>query len=238
MKPTPSLPIMGLMLAALAAIAVASWVAWSWIGPHDGRSGTGGVIQASVDIGGPFELIDQHGKPVSDKTFRGQYMLIYFGYGFCPDVCPTELSNMASALDVLGTKAKNVQPIFITVDPERDTPEFLADYVANFHPRLIGLTGTPEQVKAAAKAYKVYYAKATKPGETDYLMDHTSFVYLWVRTGDSSRSSGDRPIPPPWRKPSPASWRRAAPSPSSGRGRNGCPAEAFDGPHGRFEDNP
>jgi protein SCO1/2 len=178
MKPTPSLPIMGLMLAALAAIAVASWVAWSWIGPHDGRSGTGGVIQASVDIGGPFELIDQHGKPVTDKTFRGQYMLIYFGYGFCPDVCPTELSNMASALDVLGTKAKNVQPIFITVDPERDTPEFLADYVANFHPRLIGLTGTPEQVKAAAKAYKVYYAKATKPGETDYLMDHTSFVYL------------------------------------------------------------
>jgi protein SCO1/2 len=178
MKPTPSLPIIGIMLGALAAIAVASWVAWSWIAPHDERGRTGGAIQAAVDIGGPFELVDQHGKPVSDKTFRGRYMLIYFGYGYCPDVCPTELANMAAALDVLGSKAKDVQPIFITVDPERDTPEFLADYVVNFHPRLIGLTGTPEQVKAAAKAYKVYYAKAKKPGEADYLMDHTSFVYL------------------------------------------------------------
>ena len=131
-----------------------------------------------MDIGGPFELVDQQGAPVTDKTFSGRYMLIYFGYGFCPDVCPTELANMAAALDALGSKSENIQPLFITVDPERDTPEFLADYVVNFHPRLIGLTGTPEQVKTAAKAYKVYYAKAGKPGEADYLMDHTSFVYL------------------------------------------------------------
>lgn len=177
MKPAPSLPIIGVMLAALAAIAVASWVAWSWITP-DGAKAPGGVLQAEMDIGGPFQLIDQHGKPVTDKTFRGQYMLIYFGYGFCPDVCPTELANIAAALDALGPKAENVAPIFITVDPERDTPEFLADYVVNFHPRLIGLTGTPENIKAAAKAYKVYYGKAKKPGEAEYLMDHTSFVYL------------------------------------------------------------
>jgi protein SCO1/2 len=178
MKPTPSLPTIGVMLGALAAIAVASWVAWSWIESDGARKGTGAVVQATVDIGGPFDLTDQHGKPVSDKTFRGRYMLIYFGYGYCPDVCPTELANMAAALDALGEKAKDVQPLFITVDPERDTPEFLADYVANFHPRLIGLTGTPDQIKAAAKAYKVYYAKAKKPGDADYLMDHTSFVYL------------------------------------------------------------
>ena len=178
MKPKSPLPIIGVMLAGLAAIAVASWVAWSWIAPRGERDGTGGVIQAAMDIGGPFELVDQNGAPVTDKTFRGRYMLIYFGYGYCPDVCPTELANMAAALDALGSKSQNVQPLFITVDPERDTAEFLADYVVNFHPRLIGLTGTSEQVKAAAKAYKVYYAKAGKPGEADYLMDHTSFVYL------------------------------------------------------------
>lgn len=180
MKPAPSLHVIGVMLAALAAIAVASWVAWSWIAP-DGTSGpgrAGGVMKAEMDIGGPFELIDHHGNPVTDRNFRGQYLLIYFGYGYCPDVCPTELANMAAALDVLGRKAESVTPLFITVDPERDTPQFLADFVVNFHPRLTGLTGTPENIKAIAKAYKVYYAKAKKPGQADYLMDHTSFVYL------------------------------------------------------------
>ena len=182
MKPTPSLPVIGVMLAALAAIAVASWVAWSWIAPN-GTGGPSGVMRAEMDIGGPFELIDHHGKPVTDKSFRGQYLLIYFGYGYCPDVCPTELANMAAALDALGPKAKDVRPLFITVDPERDTPEFLADYVVNFHPRLVGLTGKPEKIKAVAKAYKVYYAKAERPGQKEYLMDHTSFVYLMAPDG-------------------------------------------------------
>lgn len=185
MKPATPLPVIGIMLAALAAIAVASWVAWSWIAP-DGANApgrTGGVLKAEMNIGGPFELVDHHGNPVTDKTFRGQYLLIYFGYGYCPDVCPTELANMAAALDDLGGKAKSVTPLFITVDPERDTPEFLADYVVNFHPRLTGLTGTPENIKAVAKAYKVYYAKAKKPGEAEYLMDHTSFVYLMAPDG-------------------------------------------------------
>jgi protein SCO1 len=180
MKPTPSLPVISVMLAALAAIAVASWVAWRWIGHGEGpaRAGPGGTVQAEMDIGGPFTLTDQHGKTVTDKTFRGQYLLVYFGYGYCPDVCPTELANIAAAMDDLGTKASKVTPLFITVDPERDTPEFLADYVANFHPRMVGLTGTPEQIKSVAKAYKVYYAKAKRPGQKEYLMDHTSFVYL------------------------------------------------------------
>ena len=178
MKPTPSLPIIGVMLASLAAIAVASWVAWSWIAPDAARSGRGGVVQAEMDIGGPFELVDHNGRTVTDETFRGRYLLIYFGYGYCPDVCPTELANIAAALDVLGPKAEHVEPLFITVDPERDTAEFLSEYVVNFHPRLTGLTGTPEQVSAVAKSYKVYYAKANQPGGADYLMDHTGFVYL------------------------------------------------------------
>lgn len=179
MKPTPSLPVIGVMLAALAVIAVASWVTWSWIA-NDGNApgSSNGAMRTDADIGGPFELVDHTGKAVTDKSFRGQYLLIYFGYGYCPDVCPTELANMATAMDILGPKAEKVTPIFITVDPERDTPEFLLDYVKNFHPRMVGLTGTPENIAAVAKAYKVYYAKSRKSDGDDYLMDHTSYVYL------------------------------------------------------------
>src|SRR5690606_6537516 len=106
-----------------------------------------------------------------------------FGYTWCPDVCPTELQNMSAALDLLGDDAKEVVPIFITVDPERDTPEVMADYRSYFHPSLVALTGAPAQIAAAAKAYRIYYAKAEgdKPGE--YLMDHSSFVYLMDRKG-------------------------------------------------------
>ena len=167
------------MLAALAVIAVASWVTWSWI-TNDGApsAAPSGAMRAGVEIGGPFELVDHTGKTVTDKSFHGQFVLLYFGYGFCPDVCPTELANMAAAMDSLGPKAEKVTPVFITVDPERDTPEFLMDYVKNFHPRMVGLTGTPENIAAAAKAFKVYYAKSRKSAGEDYLMDHTSYVYL------------------------------------------------------------
>lgn len=177
MRPTPSLPVIGVLLAALGVIAVVSWIAWSWI--VDGDQGApGGTMRTEMDIGGPFELTDQRGRTVTDRTFHGQFVLIYFGYGFCPDVCPTELANMATALDLLGAKAEAVTPVFITVDPTRDTVAFLADYVVNFHPRLVGLTGTPEAIAAVAKSFKVYYAKSRKSAGDDYLMDHTSFVYL------------------------------------------------------------
>jgi cytochrome oxidase Cu insertion factor (SCO1/SenC/PrrC family) len=179
MKPTPSLPAIGVMLAALAVIAVASWVTWSWIenGGNGGRT-AGSAMQTEVEIGGSYELIDHTGKTVTDRSFHGQYVLLYFGYGFCPDVCPTELANMATAMDILGPQADKVTPVFITVDPERDTPEFLNDYVKNFHPRMVGLTGSPEKIAAVAKSFKVYYAKSRKSAGDDYLMDHTSFVYL------------------------------------------------------------
>lgn len=129
-------------------------------------------------IGGPFSLVDHTGKRVTERDFLGKYLLIFFGYTYCPDICPTELQVMSAALDQMGEKGEEVLPVFITVDPERDTPEVLKTYVENFHPRLVGLTGTPEEVAAVAKAYRVYYSKAAGAGAGDYLMDHSSILYL------------------------------------------------------------
>jgi protein SCO1 len=138
-----------------------------------------GSQPAALTVGGPFSLIDGDEHPVTDKTWRGKYMLVYFGYTFCPDVCPTTLSAVADALDVLGPKADRIQPLFITVDPKRDTAAVVKQYAAAFGPRIIGLTGSPEQIAAAAKAYRVYYAEhRTGPGPDDYSMDHSSVLYL------------------------------------------------------------
>ncbi|MET4698549.1 cytochrome oxidase Cu insertion factor (SCO1/SenC/PrrC family) [Constrictibacter sp. MBR-5] len=138
---------------------------------------TGGSFGEPL-IGGSFTLVDGTGATRTDDDFRGRLMLVYFGFTYCPDVCPTELQAMGQAVDLLGEKAESVQPIFITIDPERDTPQMVGQYVESFHPRMIGLTGTPEQVAAAAKAYRVYYRKAEVEGSSDYLMDHSSIVYL------------------------------------------------------------
>lgn len=133
---------------------------------------------------GPFSLVDHTGRPVTDRDFRGQFMLVFFGYTFCPDVCPIDLQIIGKAMDALGKPGYRVQPIFITVDPERDTPAVLARYVSHFHPRLLGLTGTPEQVAAAAQAYGVLYMKAIEastsanPKGAEYLVDHSAFTYL------------------------------------------------------------
>ena len=130
-------------------------------------------------IGGPFALEDGNGKPVTDHDFRGKYMLVYFGYTFCPDVCPTTLNEVADALDHLGNKADKLQAIFITVDPKRDTPAVVKQYAAAFSPRLMGLTGSAEQIANVAKEYRVYYAEhRTGPGPNDYSMDHSSVLYL------------------------------------------------------------
>lgn len=130
-------------------------------------------------VGGPFTLANGSGQQVTDRNFRGKYMLVYFGYTFCPDVCPTTLSEVADAMDKLGGKADRLQPIFISVDPKRDTPDVVRQYAAAFGPRLIGLTGTPEQIAAVAKEYRVYYAEhRTGPGPNDYSMDHSSVLYL------------------------------------------------------------
>jgi protein SCO1/2 len=122
-------------------------------------------------------LTDQSGKRVSDKDFRGRYMLIYFGYSFCPDVCPTTLAVMAQALEKLGDRSRQVAPILITIDPERDTPKVLEDYVKAFGPSFVGLTGSADEIKAAEKKYRVYAVKKPLEGG-NYGMDHSSVIYL------------------------------------------------------------
>ncbi len=182
----PSYPLIGAMLAALAAIALAAYVAWQVTRPVPiatvGNSSTV-AVSPQVKIGGPFELTDHKGNRVTDADFRGKLMLVYFGYGFCPEICPTELQNLAVALDEMGPEADAVQTIFITVDPERDTVAFLSEYVSQFHSRLIGLTGTRQQINATATSYRVYHAKVKNGSDEDYLVDHTSYVYLMGQDG-------------------------------------------------------
>ena len=135
---------------------------------------------STVTLGGPFTLVDHTGKTVTDKDFQGKYMMVYFGYTFCPDVCPTSLGTIAAALDIIGPeKAAKVTPVFITIDPERDTTEVLADYVPNFHPTIVGLGGTVEQVTAVAGSYRAYFAKVNAEEDPEnYSVDHSSVVYL------------------------------------------------------------
>jgi len=135
-------------------------------------------------VGGPFVLTDHAGKPRTDRDFRGMLMLVYFGFTYCPDVCPTDLMAIGQALERLGPDADAVQPVFITLDPERDTAEHLAEYVPLFHPRLLGLTGSLDAIGTAADAYKVYFAKvANGKNADDYTVDHTAYIYLMDRDG-------------------------------------------------------
>ncbi len=135
-------------------------------------------------IGGPFTLTDGAGQTVTDRTLRGRYLLVYFGYTFCPDVCPTTLTAVAGALDKLGKQADRLQPVFITVDPARDTPKVIGAYTAAFSSRILGLTGTDDQIAAVAREYRVYYAKRrTGEGPGDYTMDHSSILYLMAPDG-------------------------------------------------------
>ncbi len=136
-------------------------------------------------IGGPFTLTDQNGDTKSDTDFHGKYLLVYFGYSFCPDVCPTDLQKMSRSLDMLKDRVEKIQPVFITIDPERDTAKQLKTYVSNFHPKLVGLTGSVEQIEKLKKAYKVYGIKVDENGKPtknpktdDYLMDHSPQTFL------------------------------------------------------------
>lgn len=155
-------------------------------------------------LGGPFALVDHTGRAVTDTTFRGEFMLIFFGYTYCPDVCPTSLQIISEAMELLGPAADRVRPIFISVDHQRDTVELLSDYVGNFHPRLVGLTGTAAQIRAAAKAYGAFYRKVSPPPvvvnsepepgaksgdeDEDYLISHSASVHLVGPDGKYLRS--------------------------------------------------
>lgn len=134
-------------------------------------------------IGGAFSLVDGAGKRVTDRDFRGRLMLVFFGYAHCPDVCPTELQNLADVLDKLGPDAGKIAPIFITVDPKRDTPAALSSYVSNFSPSIVGLTGDRNEIEDAAKAYRVYFRKVGAETADSYTVDHSAFIYLMDREG-------------------------------------------------------
>ncbi|MCB1417436.1 MAG: SCO family protein, partial [Nitratireductor sp.] len=129
-------------------------------------------------VGGPFSLIDHHGNPVTNESYAGSYKMIFFGFTHCPEICPTELGKMTTVLNTLGDEANMIQPLFITTDPERDDPETMQEYVEQFHPRLFGLTGTPEQIKNKEKTYKVYAAKVQDPNMSEYTMDHSAYTFL------------------------------------------------------------
>ncbi|NBD31253.1 MAG: SCO family protein [Alphaproteobacteria bacterium] len=130
-----------------------------------------------ADIGGPFELVDETGRTVTDEDVITGPTMVYFGYTFCPDICPTDNMRNAMAIDLLDDRGIEAKPVFISIDPERDTPERLADFTDTFHERMLGLTGTPEQVSAASRAYKTYFQKEDTEDEF-YLVDHTTMSYL------------------------------------------------------------
>ena len=168
----------GLALTLVLLAVAAGLFAWSRF-DESGREAVGAAA-----IGGPFELTDQNGRTRTEEDFRGRYMLVYFGYTYCPDICPSSLATLSRGLEALAErapeKAEAIVPVFITVDPERDDVETMASYVPHFHDRLVGLTGTPEQIAEVTKEYRIYYRKVEEEGvgSDGYLMDHSSFIYL------------------------------------------------------------
>lgn len=161
--------------AAIAAL-LGGTAAYTYLQPAPSCGGNS-VAGGSAAIGGPFTLVDGSGNEVTERDVIDGPTLVYFGYTFCPDVCPFDVARNAIAIDLLEEMGHDVTPLFITVDPERDTPEIVAQYAADMHPKMIALTGSAEQVREAARQYRVFYAKGTGEGDF-YLMDHSTFTYL------------------------------------------------------------
>ena len=188
-----------MLVLIAAAAAFALW--------QSQNSSPDAEAQGAALVGGPFELVDHTGRLVTQAAYAGDYLLVFFGYTFCPDVCPMTLGRVSVALDAPGESVERVRPLFISVDPERDTPEVLAAYVVAFHPRIVGLTGSAEQIKAVAKAYRVFYLRVEEEGRTsaedymmdhsteDYMMDHSTIAYLMAPDGRYLRhfSNGTNP---------------------------------------------
>ena len=171
MSSKPLLVLCAAAMLLVAGIAGATWLVTT-------RTGASAAPAApAVAVGGPFTLTATDGATVTDQSYRGKWLLVYFGYTFCPDACPTALTNISAALQQLGPLADRVQPLFITVDPHRDTPKVMADYVKAFDHRIVGLTGSTAAIAAVTKEYGVYVAPQRSEGD-DYLVDHSSFIYL------------------------------------------------------------
>ncbi|WP_170481119.1 SCO family protein [Ruegeria arenilitoris] len=172
------------LYAILAAVVLAVGLGAMWLLTTGGKGDdkfaqcrTSQIAGGAAAIGGPFQLINAKGETVSDTDVITEPTLVYFGYTFCPDVCPFDMSRNAEAVDILAERGFSVTPLFISIDPDRDTPEVIGDYAFNLHERMIALTGSPEQVKAASQAYKTYY-KAHDKSDEYYLVDHSTFTYL------------------------------------------------------------
>lgn len=163
----------------LSAAALVIGAGIGWIQVHNAERGADSPPMAGVSIGGPFTLVNQDGKTVTEKNYEGKYKLIYFGFTSCPAICPTELAKMTKAMKALpSAEADKIQPLFITVDPERDDVKTMKNYVSLFHPRLQGLTGTPAQIEAIKKTYRVYAAKEEPDGAGGYGVSHSSYIYF------------------------------------------------------------
>lgn len=176
------------IICGVLTLCLAAFVGYNHFVTHKGQTDIALIqdyqAQGNVELGGPFVLTDHKGNKRSDKDFHGKFVMIYFGYRYCPDICPTALTTMTEALDMLGPKAKHVQPVFITVDPKRDTIEELNEYVDNFHPSLVALTGSEEEIEKAKKSFRVFAVKSDEvQSETDYLIDHSSIIYVLDRQG-------------------------------------------------------
>lgn len=168
-------------VSVLAVAALLAGTAW-YVSSREAADPYADCRQSTIAggpgaIGGPFTLVDQTGRTVTDKDVITKPSLVYFGYTFCPDICPLDTARNVEAVDALEELGYEVTPVFISIDPERDTPEVMADFAQNMHPRMIALTGTPEQVKAASQAYRTYY-KAQEKKDDYYLVDHSTFTYL------------------------------------------------------------
>ena len=179
------------VMAMLTCMALSVWVGKIYFQAKWAENNSGLMAEKHIKgdkgfpgIGGPFKLVDHEGHIRTDADFKGKIMLVYFGYTFCPDICPAALINMTEALTKMGKKASQIQPIFITIDPLRDTSPHLKIYMENYHPSFIALTGDMPHIEIAKKAYRVYGAKA-KPDDstTDYIMDHSSIIYVMDRQG-------------------------------------------------------
>lgn len=174
-----------LLLVIVAGFLIGALVGVALLVFNTETPGSRVVTSGKALVGGPFELVGKDGKTVTDQDFRGRHMLVFFGFTHCPDICPAELQVMAAAVEDLGADADKVVPIFISVDPERDTPEAVTAYVENFGPSFVGLTGSPEAIAEAAKAYRVTYRKFQDESMGDnYSVDHSSLVYLMGPDGE------------------------------------------------------
>jgi len=182
MKLTSKSLILALALVALGALATAGTLLVMRPAPRTLTSGpaiVGKTIRTgTATIGGPFALVSTNGENVSDQSYRGKWLLIFFGYTFCPDVCPTSLNDMSVALEKLGSDVNDIQPLFITVDPQRDTRQVMAEYLKSFDPRIVGLTGTQAQIDSVVKEYRVYAESQKAEGDENYLVSHSAYVYL------------------------------------------------------------